>query len=611
MTEPSHQTTHLLEEKRALSYGARLHWFHWLVVILSALLTIGAWYVSKSQLQEKNQLQFDREASQVAELVSERMRKYEDSLWAGVAAIQANSETTEHKTPQMNYDEWHRFAQSLHIETRYPGINGIGVILNVGPGQLDNHIGGERRYRPDYAVHPQHSNPDVLPIVFIEPEAPNIKAVGLDMAHETGRYTAALNARDSGLAQITSPIVLVQDEGRTPGFLFYAPYYAGGIYDSIAERRQNFAGMVYAPFVVNKLLAGTLEKAKRHVGIRLTDNKQVLYDEHLASEVDFDPNPMFMVKNKVVAYGRTWTFDIWSTLSFRQATQSNQPTFILVGGILIDALLFTLFVMLTRANRRTLSFADRMTVALRDKADELTKTNAELESFAYVTSHDLKTPLRGIADLTAFLEEDLEPYFATPLCKPDVKYNIRRLHQQVERMDNLIRGILEYSGIGVKTEELQTLDVRSIIDSIRQDIGVDKHQIVISGDMPTLTTFPVRFEQVLMNLVANAFKYHHDSKNAVVRISCEKNKRFFEFSVADNGPGIEPRFHARIFEVFQTLQSKDQIESSGVGLSIVKKSVEGLGGSIGVSSEFGKGTTFTFDWPIVIDDTHIENREAM
>jgi len=594
MNTKSNITNKLSEEHNSLSYGAKLHWFHWVILVLSGMLTVGAWYFSVSQNEEKMKIQFERESARVVDLVSERMQKYEDALWSGVAAIQVSD-------GKMTQTEWHTFADSLQIDLRYPGINGIGVVGNVQQVDLIAHIELQRKFRSNYRVHPRHGEPDHFPIIYIEPEGSNAKAIGLDMAHESNRYTAAKKARDSGLAQITGPIVLVQDDGQTPGFLFYAPYYQGGTYNTKQERQDKFSGMVYAPFVVEKLMAGTLDKDKRQVGIRLLDGNKLLYDEHNETEKDFDSNPLFTSKLIVDAYGRSWGFDIRSTKSFRQATESNQSTFILVGGIAIDTLLLTLFLILSRANRKTLSFANRMTVELRQQAKQLAKSNEELESFAYISSHDLKTPLRGIEDLTSYIEEDLEPYISLPDANPDVKHNLIRLHKQVERMENLIRGILDYSGVGARTETVETFNVSSIFISMRDELNIRDDQLIMDGDFPSLTTYRIRFEQVVNNLVGNAFKYHHDPDRASVRISCEERTDFYSFSVADNGPGIDPKFHSRIFEVFQTLQSKDDIESTGVGLSIVKKSVERMGGSVIVLSELGNGTTFQFEWPKTID----------
>lgn len=580
----------LHRERESLASAGRLHWVHWFIVITSALLTVAAWYFSKSQVEENSRTQFEREATQVVELVRERMMRYEDALLSGVAAIEASG-------GEMTHGEWRTFARSLHIETKYPGINGIGVIMDYSRDELAAHLAEQRQTRPDYRVHPDHGSDHLMPIVYIEPEQPNAKAVGLDMAHETNRYTAAINARDTGATQITGPIVLVQDDEQTPGFLFYAPYYRGQAADSVEMRREQFIGIVYAPFVVKKLIAGTLKQERRRVGFSLMDAGSVLYDENTIDQPEFDPDPMYKKRAQLELYGRTWDFDIRSTNTFRSSTANFQPIFILIGGILIDGMLLTMFLMLTRATRKTLSFADRMNEELKRKAEALERSNAELESFAYVASHDLKTPLRGITDLTEYLEEDLGDYLSDSANDAEIRKNLMRLRQQTGRMDNLINGILSYSSVGARPEKPDSVDIDALLQSIVAELNLRPDQLVVRCDLPRLDTYRVRFEQVMNNLVGNAFKYNPNPEIATATIDCKDHGNYYEFSVADNGPGIDPKFHSRIFEVFQTLQPKDEIESTGVGLSIVKKSVEALGGNIRVSSVLGKGTTFSFDWP--------------
>ena len=207
----------LAPDREQFIKAGRLHWFHWLVIALSLVLTFGAWYFTQSQVDEKVEALFQREAVQSVELISERMQKYEDALWGGVGAIQAQG-------GGINHTDWLTFSETLSLVVKYPGINGIGVIRSVQPEQLAGYLEEQRRLRPDYAIHPAHGENEYLPITYIEPVATNRKAIGLDMAHETNRYTAAKKARDTGTAQITGPITLVQDTQKTPGFLFYAPY---------------------------------------------------------------------------------------------------------------------------------------------------------------------------------------------------------------------------------------------------------------------------------------------------------------------------------------------------------------------------------------------------
>lgn len=331
---------------------SKLHWLHWCVIVASLILTISAWTIAKKAVEEKAATVFEREASQVIELITERMRKYEDALWAGAAAIHSQSDH------DINYLEWQRFARTLDVEAKYPGINGVGVIYYVQPKSLQAYLDSERQTRPDFRIHPKHNKNEYWPITYIEPVAINRQAVGLDIAHEVNRYTAAVKARDSGRAQITGPIVLVQDEAKTQGFLFYVPFYGSHDIESVENRQKHFTGLVYAPFIMNKLMEGTLRKEERHIGIKISDGDNTLYDEHTLNIVDYDPDPLFKRHVSLDFYGRPWEIDLRSSLDFRAATGSYQPLIILICGLLIDCLLTALFVSLTRANKKTSAALD-------------------------------------------------------------------------------------------------------------------------------------------------------------------------------------------------------------------------------------------------------------
>ena len=590
------------EERRALGVAGRLHWIHWTIVVLSAAATIAAWNFSRGQVHEKQQIQFDREAQQVVELVAERMKKYEDALWSGVAAVHALEK-------QLDYDEWRAFAAALQIDTKYPGINGIGVIVPVERAVREEFERAQYSWLPGFRIYPEHDRPGLMPIRFIEPIEPNRKAVGLDMAHEENRYQSAMNARRTGAAQITGPIVLVQDEGSTPGFLFYAPFYSGGA-DTESDRASNFAGLVYAPFVVRKLMAGTLQQEKRRVGIQLSDGSSVIYGEEDDTSSGRKSPVSFSRTEAVPMYGRTWTFDIWAKDSFINATSNSQPALILIGGMTIDALLLTIFITLSRTNRRSVKFAERMNRALIRKTDELAEMNDDLESFAYIASHDLKTPLRGITDLVEYVREDLQHYLHSSEANPDINYNLDRITQQTDRMERLIRGVLDYSGVGKRAETVELVNLDALLETLASELDIDATQLRLDGDIREFPTYRVRLEQVLSNLVGNAFKYHQDRINASVVVTANSAGDRVAFSVTDNGPGIDPRFHSRIFDVFQTLQPRDQIESTGVGLSIVKKAVESVDGKIQIKSTPGNGTSFSFEWPIVREEAEPQVAEA-
>ncbi len=582
-------STTIERERSAIATAGRLHWLHWLVVGLSVCVTLTAWQITSSQAEDKIQNRFDRDAEQAVSLVAERMQRYEDGLWGGVSAVRSQGD-------DVTLESWRVFAESLNIEEKYPGINGIGVIHRVEPNQLDGYLLEQRKSRPDYGIHPAHDEATYFPITYIEPVAPNAAAVGLDMAHEANRQAGVQRSRDTGQAQITGPIVLVQDEERTPGFLFFAPWYEDGQSATPEDREENFRGVVYAPFVMQKLLDGALAKEIREIGIRINDGAEVLYDEHTPEVPDFDPDPLFTRTITVDMYGRTWDFDIWTALSFRAAATNHEPTIILIGGLTLDLLLLSMFLMLSRSNRRALRFADRASEDLQLESDRLAESNQELETFAYVASHDLKTPLRGIDHLTEYLEDDLDAYLASADVNPDVKRNLTRIREQIARMESLISGILEYSRLAnLDDEPPMVVSVETLVERLSQDLMAGERDVIHAGPNEVRVPAPVYFEQVIQNLVANAVAHHDDPADANIAVAVREQDDHLVISVIDDGPGIAEEFHERIFDVFQTLGTAGS--GTGIGLAIVKKLVTSRGGAVRLTSTPGEGSTFEFDWP--------------
>lgn len=374
-----------------LESATSLSAFHWTVIIFSLILSFAAWSYAKSSHRTQNQAKFDREFDRVTELVQHRIENYENALWSGVAMIGANN-------ANVSFERWKSYADRIDIENKYPGINGIGVIHALEEKDVPAYLIRQRQTRPEYRIHPPHHNDLRYPISYIIPVQGNEEAVGLDMAHEQNRFTAAKKARDSGRAQITGPITLVQDDGQTPGFLFFAPFYCDEDCQSLQQRQNNFEGLVYAPFVVKKLMQGVLGSENRQVGIRLIDSKTVIYDELLDSESDFDATPEFKRKINVPTFGRNWEYEIWSSKSFREANRSSQPLLILLGGILVDALLVFLFVSISRSSKKALDYADLMMHRLKENTQELTKSKAEITDRAErlrETQHQLELAVSG------------------------------------------------------------------------------------------------------------------------------------------------------------------------------------------------------------------------
>lgn len=227
--------------------------------------------------------------------------------------------------------------------------------------------------------------------------------------------------------------------------------------------------------------------------------------------------------------------------------------------------------------------------------NDLRKANEELENFAYIVSHDLKAPIRGIGSVADWLKEDY-----AHLMDEEGKNLLELMKRRVLRMQQLIEGILKYSRVGRKDGEKEELDVNLIlddaVDTVVSGLGNNDFALIVPEKLPNIIHNEIRMRQVFQNLISNAIKYG-DKKKCTVEITAKDVGDFWEFCVEDNGPGIKPIYHDRIFKIFQTLQARDKFESTGVGLSIIKKIVEQENGRIWIESEDGKGARFLFTLP--------------
>ena len=231
--------------------------------------------------------------------------------------------------------------------------------------------------------------------------------------------------------------------------------------------------------------------------------------------------------------------------------------------------------------------------------EKINSINKELKEFAYVVSHDLKAPLRAINTLAAWLVLDYEDKF-----DEDGKKQLQLLQSRVTRMDGLIDGILQYSRVGRIEEEKVKIDLEKQVPEIIDYLAPPENfKIEIETELPTIISEKTRITQVFQNLLSNAIKYM-DKPEGIIKIGCSKEDEFYKFYVSDNGPGIDEKYHEKIFQIFQTLHSKDQYESTGVGLTLIKRIVEMYDGRVWLESEVGNGCIFFFTLPI---NTKLQN----
>ena len=234
---------------------------------------------------------------------------------------------------------------------------------------------------------------------------------------------------------------------------------------------------------------------------------------------------------------------------------------------------------------------EHMNVTLQINAEFLKQSNKELEQFAYIASHDLKAPLRAIANLSQWIEEDLEEVMEAKTIN-----QMTLLRTRVQRMENLINGFLRYTRIGSVVTDFEVIDVAQMLSDIIDKLEVPAgFKINIPNDMPPAHTHRLLLAQVFTNLLENAIRFHPHPENGHIILTAKQiEQKTLEFSVSDDGLGIAPEYREKVFQIFQTLNPRDKIETTGIGLSIVKKIVRLLGGEISLTSENGNDTTFRF-----------------
>jgi PAS domain S-box-containing protein len=250
------------------------------------------------------------------------------------------------------------------------------------------------------------------------------------------------------------------------------------------------------------------------------------------------------------------------------------------------------------SEERLLALSQSLEVRVQERTRELARSNEELDQFAYIASHDLKAPLRAIDHLAAWITQD-----AAEVLPPVSQAHLDKLRGRIRRMEKLLDDLLAYSRAGRHLHEPEWVDTAALT----RDVGFILapplgFALQIQSPMPRLFTERVPLETVLRNLIGNAIKHHPRPTEGRVIISVQEQtakdgSEWVEFTVADNGAGIAPEHHERIFQIFQSLKPRDVVEGSGMGLAVVKKTVENQGGRIEVISDGVHGTSFCFTWP--------------
>ncbi len=481
---------------------------------------------------------------------------------------------------------------------------------------------------------PEH--PIYYPVLYIQPYQNNKKAMGLNMGDNPLILALLETAEFTRIRQVSPGISIIDKTGTRTVIAVAVPVFFKNreSEDTPEQPSPRIRGFVIGIFYIGDIVEQALENL-RPGGIDLqfyqdhsSGNKQLLYTHlsrlrddqtiniknHISEKTYSQPIAVGIQQWEVVCYPATKKFNI----------ETRNSWFILFGGFAFT-LLLTIYVstLVGRAKRvrqevekgtsqlqeavqaLNLEVVDRKSAeqklqSLNETLEQhIARRTAEaerkaqyLEQFAYVTSHDLKSPLRAVSNLAQWIEEDL-----TDKLDDASKEQFALLRDRVHRMHDLIEGLLKYSRVGKTSDAVTMVDTRELVEEI-----IDTHSppkgftIKIKGKMPTLHVDRLQLGQVFSNLISNSLK-HHGGHKGKIRIKCETYADVYQFSVCDNGQGIAPVYHDKVFMMFQILKASDFESSTGIGLALIKKIVEEHGGTIRLESTEGEGACFYFTWP--------------
>ncbi len=376
-----------------------------------------------------------------------------------------------------------------------------------------------------------------------------------------------------------------------------------------------FDGFLIGELELSSVLADVSREQER-LGYRFTldlDGQPVLADR---AELEQGAGAAWSHHSGVQLAGRRWRVSSWPAPETLAAHSTILPDVALGAGLLLSLALALTGNFALREHDRSVE-AEAAREALEREVDErrlmeqrlaaqaerleqaavaLAQSNQDLEEFAYVAAHDLRSPLRAIHNLSQWIAEDLGDGL-----EGETKENVQLLQARVERMERLLDSLLQYSRAGRRAYAPEQVEPAQVVRRAWEQVpGAERFELVV-GSMPPLFSPRAPIEQVFFNLLGNAVK-HHDRDRGRVEVRATPvadagSERHLAFTVHDDGPGIPPEFHKRVFGMFKTLRPRDKVEGSGIGLALIKRIVNRYGGTVSIESEGGRGTTIRFTWP--------------
>ncbi len=551
-----------------------------MAVALLALTGAAAWFTGRAVDDRTDQLLRERAAA-VSGAVDRRTDFYVEKLYGLRSVFAASPRPVTHQA----FDDYLRGQDLLR---RFPAIGLVGVVEDVRGDERDAFVRRVRRdiassglaYYPPLVIRPPGRRERYGVVSYTHPIAGSRAAFGIDAYQRPGRRLAFMQARDRAGLAAPPPLPLPQDGPRGPlSLTFVLPLYAGlDQSPDRGERAARFEGGLIQSVRLPRLLSGLADR-RGGEDLEIVDEGRTIFDAQPGSRAR---DAEHVAELPLVTAGRPWRVVFGTDRQLVSSGERAVPWLILAFGLVVSLLAAAVIQALSSSRRRAEALAEGMTV-------DLKRSNQELERFAFVASHDLQQPLRTISGFLQLLERQ-----AGDTVDERGREYIDHALRGSRQMSSLIDDLLAYSRVARDDRPLNPVSLERAWDTAVAQLGAELGETgaqVTRGRLPVVPGDEGQLTQVFANLIANAVKYRGDAA-PVVHASSRAVNGGWEVAIQDNGIGIDPSDHERIFGMFRRLHTEDEYEGTGVGLAIVKRIIERAGGDIHVESERGRGSRF-------------------
>lgn len=611
------------------------------VLLTGLILTLLAAYYAARTIQLRTRVEFETAAMRARATIRARFDVYQ-ALLHGVAGFVAVDKG-------MTRERFKNYVSRLRIAESYPGLQSIGFAPRIAaPDKQIITASMIEQGEGNFRIWPETDHPDFYPVIYVEPQTPrNNAAVGYDMFAEPTRREAMERARDIGDTAASGKLILITElaPDMQPGFLIYCPVYEGGtVPETIPGRRAKLEGFAFGVFRTGDLFSSIFRDEAMEAELEIYDGTNLAATNLLfrSAEENLRSSPFrrtFQEKTVLDMSGRTWTVRFFA----RPEMEGNWivPSLI-CGGVILSFIMFYLTSAEHRARQAAEQAATELQIselALRESEERLRRYATELEhrvaertanlaqsiqsleGVLYHVAHDLRAPLRGMASFTSILLDE----YAAKLDDRGRDY-AQRISNAAQRMDRLVQDLLAYgrlthTAVPITHVSLET-EVQAALAHFTEEIEDRGATIEVVRSLPPVKANAAVLNQILSNLFSNALKFMKPEVRPHLRIHAEETTsrlesvaaksngapshdaqapvvygKFVRLWVEDNGIGISPEYHERIFRMFERLHGAGSYPGTGIGLAIVRKGVERMGGRSGVESATGMGSRFWIELP--------------